>query len=354
MFLRFQFGGRIASGIVDTGRRWLSAIINAVGRIRAQIHAFTLRLGHQLKLVAVRIVSGVVDITLRWRSAIINAGNWLRTNIARLGHDVAGHPALSGKAAAWVITVLFFLYAVLLSLHDFYPAMVAVVVAGVWLSLCWIVSNTGSRRLRARKPPARVKWEVLFIIIVSATCWCIWTRSKMFDYQLSDVLDNLKLEAIPGPGAEDKPMETYFTVRNDGHFDISRMRTLSCRVNFAVLNNRPLPAQAMYSTQIPAGVWVVSGGPMKPEDQGVVLKSRGDAESEQCLGFFHTNAMDCLDATVVYSYYLVVQPKLLQEKRWHMIAKRVLGNAVRWYQEPSGGGSYGGCVVVYPPSGAPG
>jgi hypothetical protein len=177
----------------------------------------------------------------------------------------------------------------------------------------------------------------------------------MLEYQLNDVQDNLKLEGIPAAGAEDRPMETYFQVTNNSHFEISRKRVLSCKINFAILNHHPFPISTMFSTQMPAGLWLVSGGPMKPEDQGVVLKARGDAESEQCLGLIHTNNMDCLDATVVYSYYLVVQPKVLQEKSWHMIAKRVAGSAVRWYQEPSGGGSYGGCIAVYspPPPGAP-
>jgi hypothetical protein len=343
--LRSNFIGKAVTQFIEVGRLGCAAI----GRLASRVKSSALSVVEQVRLSGVRAVSWSIHVNARCRSATTGLGSRLRIRVGKLADEAVAHPSLSTKAAAWVITVLFFLYAVLLSLQDFYTAMFAIMGAGMWLSLCWIASSTRRRKPRRRESPARTKWETLLIIMVVATSWATWTRARMLQYQLSDVIDNLKLDGIPAAGAEDKPMETFFKVTNDSHFDISTERILSCKLNFAILDHRPFPVQTMYSAQIPAGLWMFSGGPLKPEDQGVLLNGHGDAESIQCMGLLHTNAVDCLDATVIYSYYLVAQPKVLQEKQWHMIAKHVPGSPVRWYQEPSGGGSYGNCIAVYPP-----
>jgi hypothetical protein len=213
----------------------------------------------------------------------------------------------------------------------------------------------GAKRKQENIPHFRiryrgVKWLVTIIMIGATLTFAHLAAMSKLAYEQEDVFNNLSTEIHIPPGTEDEPTETLFTVRNGGHFAISGKHQLSCKVNTEILNNRPIVRDyAIYGYKVTAAqTFLLSRDIALPQgDSTITLRPNGDALSQDCLSWVDTKQMNCIDATLVFAYYLSSQPSVLKIKQWRWVAKQVLNGKAYWVQQPLDGAAEGGCFILY-------
>jgi hypothetical protein len=242
------------------------------------------------------------------------------------------------------------------------PKVVIALLTGVWCTFCWLNSDHLREKRRTleariskvdehRQLSVRYYWVksmvALFILGVTGYFVVLAYRAKL-QFEQEDVFNNLAMEVRVPLGTEDEPTEATFTVRNNGHFAVSGRHQLSCKVNVALLNNRPLLSNSAYSKRaLGGGLFLVSGSPFLPDrDSGITIRSGGDALSEDCLAWVVTKQMNCLDATMAFTYYLSTQPRALQTKQWRWVAKQGPTGKSEWAQQPIDGAGDNGCFIL--------
>ncbi len=210
----------------------------------------------------------------------------------------------------------------------------------VWLTVdlwVWLLPKRDTYRVKYA-----IGWTVtsLMLIAVMGIMWW-WLNGKLED-QRDDVYQHLAASHSIPPGSEDDPMNTMFTITNNGSYEISDKHQILCNTHLAVGVGGTSTIRGFVSGISSQGTkFNILGGGLDREHFPIQIASTtpiapgGDAQTEPCLSAYHfTPGTECADVTIIFWYALETQPDLEQEKDFHFIALKTRAGGFSWYTEP--------------------
>jgi len=239
---------------------------------------------------------------------------------------------LDWKFASVILAILISFGVSMAIAESYLLAYVFFVLFGAYLLLFWLSSDVLRKRRRnmqkrdMQRHPDRLAaaarsycvWEwggsAIVILLVVACIW-ITNYDKRQKFH-ADTFQNLTVEHFIPNGAEDDPMNTFFTVTNHGTHKISKHHGIFCYTKFAVGVDGTSFEAGIESTRDENGNKRVIGGPhLDRIDASSILDRGGDAESNDCLSWFHFKPSTyCADVAVIFWYSLEDYPDIEVQK----------------------------------------